>query len=1269
MYKINELLDMSICKEETMLYNIELSATSPILDQLKNNEENIDVNPKIQTYTITKHLQEIKFFLKFVVRKFKVHQHISGHDSIQVEGNKQFLVNLFKKETTQFLMEIHQDEAKKCKTNLNNMKMGLTHAIQLLNALNIEVLWMDDITINFFEVSFFNFQKPGAWQTVLKQGFILKQAGGRPSSSKCCSNKCLTPMRYSRKWFILTNQFLCYVERPFPKSFSEQGINNLQQNILLNVSMSQQQSINNNITSNMSGLPRPLASNNLNNSIKIENNKNVLSQLILSLKFIEKELLSWRHKLLKGIDHSPWSNKLDRFVQDSFAPLRKGNKVRIMIDGEMYFRNMAEQIRKAESEIFITDWWMVAKYYLERPVKLSDEVDSQTGRLDLLLLAAAERGVKIFILHWRESKFAVEFNSLLTKQYLMSLHPNIKMLRHSQGAIQLWSHHAKLCIIDQQFAFIGGLDICFGRWDTRNHPLYDIGFNEEDQCLFPGKDYANERNVPIKNPEDIMQSVLNRDGDARMPFHDTGVFIEGDTANDLSHHFVQLWNNAKLNKHGPQISTMQVITTRGQKVFRDQFKYNESIFDKMLRSLRKGRGNSVMTPVQDAALTLEESKNRERMNSVSKFDEEDDKFDEEFDEIIAKNMNFNQFNLMQDRMKTPASLQNLNRRYISKIQNIFSILKQGRNKKINQNSMASTPMNNHKISDFTNELQDIQINKTEEKLPPSKGKQSLLKLFQADFFKPDSKKIQMSQGIPKSQFDEENDGQFEHKDTTRLENGGGLFHGHDQSQDSGIIMKRNNISIEKNPIFMNNCSQNQQNFENIKYEMQSVSEIEVTNHNLKALIEIDEEDIQLRQKVSAEKTSPFINSEEVQILMQSPNRFETQVKEKPPLGDFEESPDFDKELSTMKRNLIQTFHSYGNIKDDLVDKVQHQNCTIQALRSASPWSLGLLKVEHSIYEAYIQLIEQSKHFIYIENQFFISQCVLHEANKTSIVKNKIGLALRERILRAHKNQKEFLVIIFIPLMPAFPGDILDSSSSILRLQMNYQMNTMARGKTSLIELLKSDGIEDPWHYVRFFSLRTHSIMPKTGLPVTEQIYIHSKCMIVDDTHVIIGSANINDRSMLGSRDHETGVVISQTNPEDQKESFMNGKKVQVGKMAHQFRTELMMEHFGFDYKVVQDPLLNRQRLFDQAQTNSKAFFDIFRCEPDNSISSFVELQTIRSLRKEDQQDKEGFIEKYERIKPQIFGNAVIYPNDFMKDEQLGINFLNSEILVPEIVFV
>lgn len=44
-------------------------------------------------------------------------------------------------------------------------------------------------------------------------------------------------------------------------------------------------------------------------------------------------------------------------------------------------------------------------------------------------------------------------------------------------------------------------------------------------------------------------------------------------------------------------------------------------------------------------------------------------------------------------------------------------------------------------------------------------------------------------------------------------------------------------------------------------------------------------------------------------------------------------------------------------------------------------------------------------------------------------------------------------------------------------------------------------------------------------PVTEIIYIHSKMMIIDDTIALIGSANINDRSLKGTRDTELAVVI------------------------------------------------------------------------------------------------------------------------------------------------
>ena len=64
-------------------------------------------------------------------------------------------------------------------------------------------------------------------------------------------------------------------------------------------------------------------------------------------------------------------------------------------------------------------------------------------------------------------------------------------------------------------------------------------------------------------------------------------------------------------------------------------------------------------------------------------------------------------------------------------------------------------------------------------------------------------------------------------------------------------------------------------------------------------------------------------------------------------------------------------------------------------------------------------------------------------------------------------------------------------------------------------------------YVTFYGLRTSQKLE--GVPTTEIIYVHSKLMIVDDERAIIGSANINDRSLLGSRDSELACVIEEKN--------------------------------------------------------------------------------------------------------------------------------------------
>jgi phosphatidylserine/phosphatidylglycerophosphate/cardiolipin synthase-like enzyme len=48
------------------------------------------------------------------------------------------------------------------------------------------------------------------------------------------------------------------------------------------------------------------------------------------------------------------------------------------------------------------------------------------------------------------------------------------------------------------------------------------------------------------------------------------------------------------------------------------------------------------------------------------------------------------------------------------------------------------------------------------------------------------------------------------------------------------------------------------------------------------------------------------------------------------------------------------------------------NMNLQLCRSSCSWSTGILNVEHSIYNAYLELISNAEEFIYIENQFFMS---------------------------------------------------------------------------------------------------------------------------------------------------------------------------------------------------------------------------------------------------------------------------------------------------------
>ncbi|CAD0094222.1 unnamed protein product [Aureobasidium vineae] len=232
-------------------------------------------------------------------------------------------------------------------------------------------------------------------------------------------------------------------------------------------------------------------------------------------------------------------------------------------------------------------------------------------------------------------------------------------------------------------------------------------------------------------------------------------------------------------------------------------------------------------------------------------------------------------------------------------------------------------------------------------------------------------------------------------------------------------------------------------------------------------------------------------------------------------------------------------------------------CQVQILRSCTSWSIGTPnKTECSIMNAYVYLITNSEHFVYIENQFFITSCVVEGTQ----INNKIGDALVERIELAHQRGDKWRACLIIPLMPGFQNQVDSQDGTSVRLIMQCQYRSICRGESSIFGRLRAQGI-DPTQYIEFYALRQWGKIGPRKCLTTEQLYIHAKCMVVDDRSVIIGSANINERSMLGSRDSEVAAIVTD---QEMIPSRMGGKPYDVGTFPHTLRMRLMREHLGID---------------------------------------------------------------------------------------------------------
>ncbi|KAF8317462.1 phospholipase D/nuclease [Clavulina sp. PMI_390] len=233
----------------------------------------------------------------------------------------------------------------------------------------------------------------------------------------------------------------------------------------------------------------------------------------------------------------------------SFAADREQNQVKWHIAGHDYFWAVSEVLDSAKDHIFILDWWLTPELYLRRPPAYFPE-----WRLDRLLKRKAEEGVMVYVIVYKEVTETMTMSSRHTKHALEGLHKNITVMRHPDhigavDSVEFWSHHEKVVVVDNFRACIGGLDLCFGRYDTTTHPLADAHPTQFYKTLFPGQDYNDARFADFEHVDDFASNKISVAEQPRMPWQDCHMTIIGPSVLDVSQHFIERWNEVKKRKY------------------------------------------------------------------------------------------------------------------------------------------------------------------------------------------------------------------------------------------------------------------------------------------------------------------------------------------------------------------------------------------------------------------------------------------------------------------------------------------------------------------------------------------------------------------------------------------------------------------------------------------------------------------------------------------------------------------------------------------------
>ncbi|RVW16728.1 Phospholipase D alpha 1 [Vitis vinifera] len=228
-------------------------------------------------------------------------------------------------------------------------------------------------------------------------------------------------------------------------------------------------------------------------------------------------------------------------------------------------------------------------------------------------------------------------------------------------------------------------------------------------------------------------------------------------------------------------------------------------------------------------------------------------------------------------------------------------------------------------------------------------------------------------------------------------------------------------------------------------------------------------------------------------------------------------------------------------------------------------------IDRSIQDAYIHAIRKAKNFIYIENQYFLGSSFCWNSDGLKVedigASHLIPKELSLKVVSKIETGERFSIYVVVPM---WPEGIPESSSA--QAILNWQKRTMEMMYNDIAQALHAKGLKaNPKDYLTFFCLgnRESKTIGEYEPPESPDhdtdyyraqqsrrfmIYVHAKMMIVDDEYIVIGSANINQRSMDGARDSE--IAMGGYQP------YHLATKQPARGQIHGFRMALWYEHLG-----------------------------------------------------------------------------------------------------------